>query len=262
MLIVAQLFALVSSSAALFPRADIAPAPRAPDGRNAAMGTLVKNLIAQSGDEDACAALLDEATPMLMSPFIGIPEPGSVYDGMNGMQEKADAYRSAVAQRVAKADEQTGAALSLLAGHVLACVAAELAKEDGRATDESSTAEAIARLRGGGRGNVLSNTREWERTVDSALDKAENCISQLRSSLRPREAFRVTNGDAAFAGFACGFAVGSVFIGDPFILGIGIGGTFAFANANPEKFVSGRGRQVANVAHRAGMVVRRARARL
>ena len=256
------MLAVVLSALALFPRADITPAPRAPDGRNAQMATLVQNLIAKNTDDAACSALLNEATPMLLAPFRGIPEPGSIYDGLNTVSEKAEAYREVIAQRVTKADPSTAKALTRLADHVLACVEEAEDAEDEVTMTAAEAAEVLARLRGGGGRKLPPKSREWERSIDSALDKAEDVIGELRSTLRAREAFRVTSGDAAVAGFVCGFAFGQIIIGDPMLLGAGLAATAAFANANPEKFSTGRARMVGDAAWRGGSIVRRARARL
>ena len=98
----------------LFPKADIPASPRAPDGRNAAIAALLKGLIDASDDVGAKQSLLDDATPLLLEPFVGIPEPGSVLEGCASDDEKAAKYRASLDARAAKARASSGGANFIL----------------------------------------------------------------------------------------------------------------------------------------------------
>ena len=111
----------------LFPTAgDTAPpAGASPQSRNADMATLLGNLIEAADDPVVAKAMLKEQTAFLLQPFIGIPEPGSIYGSAEStLAEKAAAYKAGMEQRVAKcrkapSGERQAAALELLAAHVL-----------------------------------------------------------------------------------------------------------------------------------------------
>ena len=47
--------------------------------------------------------LLDDATPMLLEPFRGFPEPGSIYEGLETTEAKADKYCTVIAERTKRA---------------------------------------------------------------------------------------------------------------------------------------------------------------
>ena len=104
------------------------PVPE-PQSRNSAMADLLGDLIDATDDETMVGALLSSATPMLMRPFIGIPEPGSIYGTAEStLSEKAAAYRTAMEERVGRArgsgnGERQALALERLSAHVLAEVA-------------------------------------------------------------------------------------------------------------------------------------------
>ena len=233
----------------VFPTNENMPASRrgTPGTRNFEMATLLADLTKAESEADA-DALLREASPMLLQPFEGIPEPGSVYDGMKTTAEKADAFRITVTERAAKTrtagNEATATALERLRDHVLRLVA------------DSEAADAVARLRGGGR--RAQADRDWEQKVDSALDTAERGIARIRSAVRTKSLQGVTAGDAAFSGFVVGVVFGKVLVGDPLVLGLGLGATFAFAQNFPEKAPA----RLQDVALRGGLIVRRARARM
>ena len=244
----------------LFPRADEGnPAPKTQGDRNVEMATLI-SFLADAQSDDEVQTLLDDATPMLLEPFRGFPEPGSIYEGLETTEAKADKYCTVIAERTkrARSTGNTAAATALerMGAHVLALLAAE------RGEGPYDPAAALKRLRGGGskpKGAAIQS-REWERQVDEALDKAESGIRKLRTELRGRSAVSstVTAGDAAVAGFICGVACGTLLVGDPLLLGVGVGGTFAFAKSSPDKVYP----VLAQVAWRGGSVVRRVRARL
>ena len=221
----------------LFPKADIASSPSAPDGRNAAIAALIKNLIDASDDETAKQSLLDDATTLLLEPFVGIPEEGSVFEGCDTEEEKAAKYRGTIALRAAKArasanGEATAVALETMRDHVL------------------------LKLRGGGKPSQAD--KDWDSKVDKALDKAEEGINKLRDALKTKSVQAPTAGDAAFAGFVTGFACGTVLIGDAVYLGVGLGAGCAAVQKWPEKVSP----KVAKIVARGGSVVSRARARL
>lgn len=252
----------------IFPSADV-PAARKGEDRNIAMATLIAYL-GDARTDDEAQALLNDATPMLMAPFIGLPDEGSIYEGCATLLEKADKYRTVIAERAKRArstnNEAAARALERMGEHVVAqltLLEQELADEDAAGAEDADGAEdgpddAITRLRGGGRGGAPVD-REWEQTVDDALDTAGRGISRLRAELRGRSgAGRVTLGDAAFAGFACGFAFGQFIVGDPMVLGLGLAGTCAFAHAQPENAPT----RLARYAWRGGATVQRLRARL
>ena len=46
-------------------------------------------------------AMLKEQTAFLLQPFIGIPEPGSIYGSAKARSQKAAAYKAGMEQRVA-----------------------------------------------------------------------------------------------------------------------------------------------------------------
>ena len=93
------------------------------------MADLLGDLIDATDDETMVGALLSSATPMLMRPFIGIPEPGSIYGTAEStLSEKAAAYRTAMEERVGRArgsgnGERQALALERLSAHVFAEVA-------------------------------------------------------------------------------------------------------------------------------------------
>ena len=218
-------------------KADIASSPSAPDGRNAAIAALIKNLIDASDDETAKQSLLDDATTLLLEPFVGIPEEGSVFEGCDTEEEKAAKYRGTIALRAAKArasanGEATAVALETMRDHVL------------------------LKLRGGGKPSQAD--KDWDSKVDKALDKAEEGINKLRDALKTKSVQAPTAGDAAFAGFVTGFACGTVLIGDAVYLGVGLGAGCAAVQKWPEKVSP----KVAKIVARGGSVVSRARARL
>ena len=273
----AVLLAVVLPAAALFPK-EIASGRRAPDGRNAAMASLLSGLVSAADDAAARTTLLQDATPLLLAPFRGIPEEGSVYDGLTTTKDKAAKFQATISERAARArsgsNEPAAVALEQIRDHVLTCLAEEEEEEEGAAptapTDALAAAAAaiarqeeedaadIFRLRGGGRSSSPPANREWEALVDETLDQAERGIGRLRDRLRASTMHGITIGDAAFSGFVCGFLCGQLLIGDPLALGVGLGATFAFAQHYPEK----TNPRLRGAAWRGGTIVRRVRTRL
>ena len=98
--------------------------PFAPQSRNERMASLLGDLVDAADDQAMSKAILTSSTQFLLQPFIGIPEPGSIYgDAGATLNEKIKAYGDAMEQRVARArksgGERQAIALELLAAHVL-----------------------------------------------------------------------------------------------------------------------------------------------
>ena len=108
----------------LFPVADGEPR----EDRNKEMAAILGNLIEAADDPVMASAMLKSKTSFLLEPFIGLPEPGSIYGAANTLAEKVAVYEAAMEERQAKAlkspnGERQATALKLLKDHVLSEIA-------------------------------------------------------------------------------------------------------------------------------------------
>ena len=203
-------------------------------------------------------ALLEEAASMLLQPFEGIPEEGSIYgDATSTLEEKAEKYEAAMSERIARArtggSEAQAAALESMLTFVLdelgfeqtpdddavsggdeiaSKMAAALASEDDGDLDE------LMRLRGGRRGgggaSALLDDPELRQSLDNVPRATEKGASQLRKNLKPLFG-GPTATDYAFSGAFVGFATGKILIGDPKLLAVAGASAFAYSHRWPEK---------------------------
>lgn len=212
-------------------------------------------------DPEQAPALLKDAAVMLLAPFEGIPEEGSIYgDAACSLEERVSKYEATLSERIAKARKGGSAAQATALEAMLLFVLDELGFErdtneaggggtDGNAAVAAKMAVAMAadenddlmRLRGGGKGsggfdalNQLRDDPAVRRNVDSALRTTENLASGMRKALKPILR-QPTTTDATIAGALVGFITGKILIGDPKLLAIGGACTFAYAHRWPEK---------------------------
>ena len=98
--------------------------------------------------------LLRAATPLLLEPFRGVPEVGSVYgDASTPLPERAAAYQAAMSERIGKARgagaKAQAAALEALRDHVMVILDTEvdgMREEEGRGDGPTAADEVAVRL--------------------------------------------------------------------------------------------------------------------
>jgi uncharacterized protein YciI len=92
---------------ALFPRGQ----EDAESSRNAKMAALLGGLCKAVGSASETQRLLHEARPMLLEPFEGTPEAGSVYgEASSGLDERVEKYEAAMVERIARVRDAGGEA--------------------------------------------------------------------------------------------------------------------------------------------------------
>lgn len=249
-----------SACAMVFPKADpTGGVANAPQSRGAAMTSLLSALIEAPDDSPA---LLRAAAPMLLAPFHGEPEPGSVYgDATSTVDERVEKYEAVMTERIERAGPAQATALRAMLLFVLDELGYEQTSDDD-AEDEGGVDE-LMRLRGGGtssRGeggdgiSALLRDPAVRDGVDSALRQAERGAAQLRRSLKPVLGGPTTT-DAIFAGAAVGYGTGKILIGDPKLLAVVCAASFAYAHNYPERTVP----QLRTAARRCSELAREAR---
>ena len=121
----------------------------------------------------------------------------------------------------------------------------------------------LNQLRGGNVGGTCGSRRsasdraKLHGLADSLLDSVEQGVASLRSKLKDVPSTS-TMGDAAAAGFTCGFICGSLLVGDPTTLGLAGAAAFSFAHRWPEHAHP----RLCTAAAQCTVVVARARARI
>lgn len=114
------LFVVTSAlgSSMIFPNAGAGYGPSADaQQRNKKMAGLLGAMIATPADS---ALLLRDAAPMLLAPFYGEPEPGSIYgDSTSDLDGRITAYKTAMAERISRASPDQAVALQTMLDFVL-----------------------------------------------------------------------------------------------------------------------------------------------
>ena len=262
----------------LFPTgAETPKASTGPQSRNAQMAALLSALIESP---EQTRSLLREARTLLLAPFEGVPEDGSIYgDAASTLDERVARYEAAMSDRVAKARRSGSLAQSAALESMLDFVLDELGFEREATDDEEESggaegvaaklaaamasdeaaAEELMRLRGGGArgGGSFLDDPAVRRNVDSVLRATEAGASELRRSLRPLLR-QPTATDATAAGACVGYATGKIFFGDPKLLALCGACAFAYAHTYPEKTDA----RLLSVASRCSELMHEARAHL
>ena len=219
----------------LFPKAgmDGATYGVSSQSRNALMTALLSKLIESPSD---APSLLRDAKPMLLEPFTGVPEAGSIYgEESSTLEEKIEKYEAVMSARISSAKPEQAAALQSMLLFVLDELGFEQTEEPGVSSE--SSADETLRLRGGASSHGGSTIFQIDSAalcngVDAALRETERGAKALRKSLRPLIA-GPTMTDALIAGAFTGFATGKILVGDPKLLAMAGSASFAYAHKYP-----------------------------
>lgn len=231
---VALLMASAVDAMVVFPKADGRAGRGAdPQSRSAQMTRLLSKLIDSPAD---APSLLREAEPMLLAPFIGVPEEGSVYgDEESLLEDKVEAYEATMSARIDSAAPAQAAALESMLVFVLDSLGFERTADE-EESDIDGLSDAM-RLRGGGKakggGGFQIDDPQVRDAIDSVLRETERGAKALRKKIKPL-IVGPTMTDAVFAGAAAGFATGKILFGDPKLLAMAGAAAFAYAHSNPE----------------------------
>ena len=89
-----------------------------PQSRNAKMALLLGSLV-DAESQDEVQALLRDARSLLLEPFVGEPDPGSIYEGAATLDEKVERYEASIVERIGRAEGPQKAAFQSMLDYVL-----------------------------------------------------------------------------------------------------------------------------------------------